>query len=334
MKREAEAGISVVVASTARTAAFLPATLAAILAQTRPSDDVIVADDGSLQSLPPLPPQQLRRLRLLQGAGEIRPDLRNAGLAVALGRQVAFCDSGDLWKPGYLAAMAEMWRAEPGLLLACGDTLPIRGESWGSTRSFAHAPNGFWDGQRSLGPLMSIFDQPPMLRLLDYQPFFPSCLVADRDFLNTVGGWDVMPERRTGCDLATALRMAAHAPFGIMHRALVGIRPNPASPATAQEAHVAEACVLEHALATHEALRPHEALVRVAIAGRRQAALGIAFERGDFAAMHDMAALLPSSERAPPTRLRLGVAALPAPLRRAAVRGLGSLRGAARWSMK
>jgi glycosyltransferase involved in cell wall biosynthesis len=331
-----EASISVVVACTARTAALLPATLKAILAQSCPPQDVIIVDDGTLKSLPSLPSRQARRLRLLHQPCATRPELRNAGLAAARGRLVAFCDSGDLWKPGYLAIMGEIWREEPGLLLAYGDAVPLRGDEWGTERGFASAPAGFWDGQRSLGPLLSVFGRPPVLRLLDFQPFLPSGLVADRGFLDAVGGWDTAPGQRPGCDFATALRLGCHAPFGIVHQAMVGIRPEAGGPANAQAVNMGEAWVLDDALAGDNAmLRQHAPLVRAAIARRRQAALDIAFMRRDYTAVQEIAALLPEAERLSPTRLKLGFASLPAPLRRAgsaALSSLGSFRGPMRWS--
>lgn len=334
MKDALEANISVVVACTVQTAALLPETLKAIMAQSSPSHDIIVVHAGPVPALPSISAWQRRRLKLLHLSQGTRAELRNAGLAMARGALVAFCDSGDLWKPSYLAIMREMWRVEPRLLLAYGDTVPLKGDVWGVERSFASAPAGFWDGQRSLGPLLSVFNRPPMLRLLDFQPFLPSGLVANRAFLEAVGGWDITSGQHAGSDFATALRLARHAPFGIMHQAMVGVRPEAEGPAHAQAVNMAEASVLEHALACDEGLRPQAGAIRAAIIRRRQAALDIAFTRRDFAAMQEIAVLLPWKERRSPTRLKLGLAALTAPLRRAggtAFFGLKPPRVPARW---
>ena len=334
MRDVPEIHISVVVACTAQTASLLPGTLKAILAQSSPSHDIIVVEDGAVPKLPSMPARQARQLRLLHQPGDTRAQLRNAGLAVATGALVAFCDSGDLWKPSYLAIMREMWRVEPRLMLAYGDTVPLKGAGWGTERSFSGAPAGFWDEQRSLGPLLSVFDRPPWLRLLDFQPFMPSGLVAERGFLEAAGGWETACGQRPGDDFATALRLAHHTPFGIMQRAMVGVRPKAADLAEAQALNMGEAAVLEHALDHDDRLWPQASTVQAAIIRRRRTALDIAFARGDFAAVQDIARLLPPSEGLSPTRLKMGLAALPAPLRRAgsaALFGLGSSRVTARW---
>lgn len=318
-------GISVVVSLKGGILA-LQATLDSIMAQTLVALEVIVVH-GTLSGLSRLPMgRHANRLRVLQVADGDGPTLRNAGLEAARGRLVAFCDSGDLWKPGYLKAMMEMWQVEPRLLLAYGDVVSVRGGMWQAERQFSEAPAGFWDGQRSLGPLMSTFDLPPLLRLLRFQPFMPSALVADRTFLSAEGGWDSTPGPRAGCDLATTLRLARRAPFGIMHRALVGVREDDVSEADLQAIHLGHALVLEQALTTCPQLQAHAAEAKAAIARWRQAALDIAFARGDFRGVQDIAALLPRRERPPPTRLKLGVARWPAPLRRAGSAALLGLR--------
>jgi hypothetical protein len=317
--------ISVVVSSRRGTLP-LRATLESVMAQKLVPLEVIVVQ-GEAAHHPPLP-AGCHRLQVLHVANGNGPHLRNAGLAAARGQLVAFCDGGDLWKPGYLASMAEMWRAEPGLKLAYGDVVPMRDGTWKAERRFSRAPAGFWEGQRSLGPLMSVFDRPIVSRLLDFQPFQPSALVAERGFLCAAGGWSTMPDQPAG-DFATALRLAGHKPFGIMHRALVGVREDDLTEAGLQAMHLGRAWVLEHALASSAPLRPYGAAVQASICQHRRAALDIAFASGDFHGVREIAALLPRDRRPPPTRLKLGLARWPDPLRRAgsaALLGLASFR--------
>ncbi|RKK02236.1 glycosyltransferase [Pseudoroseomonas wenyumeiae] len=321
------ASISVVVPTYNR-AALLPATLDAILSQTLRPLEVIIVDDGSTDDTAAVLARYGRRLRVLRvpNGGDLKA--RNAGLAEATGDLVAFCDSDDLWKPGFLAAMLRMWQVEPALRVAFSDFVIIRDDVWQEDRKFADAPPGFWDGLRPLGASMSVFDQPIVERLLDFQPFFPSCMVADRRFLLEVGGWDVSVGRRVGCDFATILRVAEHAPFGILQQPLVGIRKHAANhSADVQAMNLGDAWILEHLLAERPSWQPHAAAVRASVAARRMQALEIAFARRDYQAVREIAAMLPALQ-SPRLRLKAQVARLPPLVREASgavLLSLGSL---------
>ncbi|MBO1076773.1 glycosyltransferase family 2 protein [Roseomonas marmotae] len=325
--------ISVVVPTYNR-AELLPATLDAILAQTLRPAEVIVVDDGSTDDTPAVLARYEPRVRVLRIANSGDLVARNEGLAVAKGDLVAFCDSDDLWRPGFLATMAGMWREEPHLRVAFSDFVIIRDGVWEQTRKFAQAPAGFWDGLRSLGPPMSVFDMPIVRRLLDFQPFFPSAMMADRRFLLGIGGWDTSVSRLVGCDFATALRLAEHAPFGILQQPLVGIRKHAGNhSADVQAMNLGDAKILERVLATRPSLRPYESAVRASIAKRRMQALDTAFVRQDFSAVREIAAMLPRSGRPLPLRVKAGLAAWPASLRGpagATLLSLGSLAAATR----
>lgn len=327
------ASISVVVPTYNR-AALLPVTLDAILAQTLRPQEVIVVDDGSTDDTAAVLARYGRRLRVLRvpNGGDLKA--RNAGLAEATGDLVAFCDSDDLWKPGFLAGMLRMWQTEPALRVAFSDFTIIRDGVWQEARKFADAPEGFWDGLRSLGPSMSVFDTPVVDRLLQFQPFFPSCMMVDRRFMVKAGGWDTSVGRRVGCDLATILRMAEHAPFGILQQPMVGIRKHAGNhSADVQAMNLGDAWILEHVLADRPSLQMHAAAVQASITTRRTQALETAFARRDFRSVRDIADLLPQAAQPLRLRLKTQVARLPPPLREASgalLLSLGTLASAGR----
>jgi len=206
-----------------------------------------------------------------ENAGDLAA--RNVGLRATRAERVAFCDSDDLWRPGFLAAMAALWRAEPGIGAAYCDFLTVRGDAWGEESKFAAAPAGFWDGLRPVGPDMGVFDTPVVERLLAFQPLFPSCMAAERAFLLSVGGWDEGVGRTLGSDFATALRIAEH-PLGIVRRPLVGIRKHAGNfSRDGQAMNLGDAFVLEHVLATRPSLAPLAPAIRASIRRRRQDAL-------------------------------------------------------------
>lgn len=98
---------SVLIASRDRRG-YLAETLASVEAQTFRDFEVVVCDDGSRDGTA----AWLRRrrgvpVRLVRHARPLGPArARNAALALARGRFVAFLDSDDLWEPGYLAFQA------------------------------------------------------------------------------------------------------------------------------------------------------------------------------------------------------------------------------------
>jgi glycosyltransferase involved in cell wall biosynthesis len=329
------AAISVIVATYNR-AELLPATLDGILTQTTAPREVIVVDDGSFDQTQAVLAQYGGRIRTMRIVNSGKVAARNVGLLQAAGDFVAFCDSGDLWKPTYLTAMARMWWAEPSLRVAFGDFLIVQDGIWQTQRKFADAPPGFWSDLRSIGPMMSTFDNPIVDRLLDFQPFFPSCMVADRRFLLDIGGWDASAGRILGADFATVLRLAEHTPFGIMQQSLAGIRKQAAhDPADVQAMKLGDAQILEHVLQHRPSLEAHAGAIRSSIVQRRHEALELAFARRDFPAVRDIARLLPTERQPWRLRVKSRVAAWPAPLRGVASGALlaagSALSAARRW---
>jgi glycosyltransferase involved in cell wall biosynthesis len=307
--------VSVVIPSFNR-ADLLPETLEAVLNQTSPAEQVIVVDDGSTDGTPEMVEARFGSrvtLRRIANSGDLAA--RNCGLAAASGDLVAFCDSDDLWRPDLLAGMRALWQAEPRLLAGFANFRIVRDGRWEEADKFADAPPGFWDGLRELGPDHMIFDRPIVERLIRFQPFFPSCLVADRRFLLASGGWDESVGRTVGTDFATMLRLAEHAPLGILRRPLVGIRKHAANySADVQAMNLGDAAILEQLLSQRPALDRLAAEVRDSIAHRRRQALDTAFARRDFAAVRAIFAMLPTTRRGRSQRLKAAVARMPAPV--------------------
>lgn len=313
-------------------AALLPETLDAVLAQTHAPLEVILVDDGSTDGTAEVVAarygDRVRVLRVPNGGDLLA---RNAGLAVARGEKVAFCDSDDLWRPDFLQAMAALWTAEPQLRVAFADFVLLRDGITSSTTKFADAPPGFWDGLRELGPGgLAAFDQNIVTRIIGFQPFFPSAMVADRAFLLGLGGWDASVGRVVGTDFATILLLAEHPPIGVIRRPLVAIRKHAGGySADVQAMNLGDAAILEHVLARRPSLQPLGRLIGESVARRRVQALEIAFARQDHQAVRGIYRLLPEPRKAWSLRLKAGVAACPAPLRNLAARALlalGTLR--------
>lgn len=319
--------VSVIIPSWNRIA-LLPETLDAILAQTHPPLEIILVDDGSTDGTAAMVEAhyggRVRVLRVVNGGDLLA---RNAGLAQARGQLVAFCDSDDLWEPDFLAAMAALWAAEPGLRSAFADFVLLRDGVRGGTTKFAGAPDSFWTRLRVLAPGgLAAFDEGIVARIIGFQPFFPSAMVADREFLLGIGGWDASVGRVVGTDFATILLLCEHPPIGIIHRPLVAIRKHAGNhSADVQAMNLGDAAILEHVLARRPSLRPLDGLIGESVATRRVQALEIAFARQDHQAVRSIYRLVPEPRRAWPLRLKARIAGWPAPLRGIAARGLLAL---------
>lgn len=318
-----------VVIPTYNRAALLCDTLSAVLAQDCPADEVIVVDDGSTDNTAEVVAKFGVRFLRQANAGDLVA--RNTGLAAASTELVAFCDSDDLWHPGFLAAMQSLWQAEPRLLAGFGNFRIIREGTWLPQGKFSSAPPGFWDGLREVGLGLAVFDTPVVDRLIRFQPCFPSALVVDLEHMRDIGGWDESVGRTVGTDFATMLRLAEHAPLGVVQAPLVGIRKHVGNySADVQSMNLGDALILEHVLSHRPTLQPFASMIKASVAARRGDAFDTAFARSDFASVRAIGRLLSAPGAA--RQIKMAVATLPAPMGRiagAALLTLGSLRAQA-----
>ncbi|WP_376087311.1 glycosyltransferase family 2 protein [Roseomonas sp. CCTCC AB2023176] len=299
-------------------------TLESILAQTLPPGEVIVVDDGSKDDTAAVAASFGDRVRVERIANSGDVAARNRGIPLATGDLLAFCDSDDLWQPGHLAAMARLWEAEPRTKVAYSNFRIVRNTTWEDRDKFADAPEGYWNGLREVGPGLGVFDGPTLPRMVRFQPFFPSAMVARADVMRDVGGWDEAVNRSATGDFGTALRMSMHPPIGVVMEPTVGIRKHDGNySGDVQKMLLSDARILEHFLSVTPAAAPHADLVRASIRERRIAALETAFARKDFDALPAVRQAIGAGPLSLRVRTKVAVASLPGPLRSAALRAIG-----------
>jgi glycosyltransferase involved in cell wall biosynthesis len=85
-----------VIVPTFNCAPYLPAALDSLLQQTRPADEIIVVDDGSTDDTATVLEAYTNRARVVRQSNQGASAARNAALAAASGRYVAFLDADDI----------------------------------------------------------------------------------------------------------------------------------------------------------------------------------------------------------------------------------------------
>jgi glycosyltransferase involved in cell wall biosynthesis len=100
-------------------AATLGETLASVLSQTRPPDEVIVVDDGSTDATAEIARERLDARVLRQANGGVASAM-NAGLRASRCSLVAFLDADDVWMPAHLETHERHLGDQPGLDASVG----------------------------------------------------------------------------------------------------------------------------------------------------------------------------------------------------------------------
>src|SRR5262245_43720207 len=155
------------------------------LGQTQPDDEVLVVDDGSTDDTAARLERFAGRVRVLRQANAGAAAARNAGLAAARHRWVAFLDSDDLWEDGHLAGLRAAIAATNGACaLYFGDVRVGDGEpTW-------------WDlADLRIEGAVGMREEPMPGAMAWRQPMaVPSCLVARARALEA-GGFPPLPIR-------------------------------------------------------------------------------------------------------------------------------------------
>jgi glycosyltransferase involved in cell wall biosynthesis len=130
--------------------------LGSALAQTCSSHEIVVVNDGSTDNTGAILEKYRGQVRIIdqrnQGAGAAR----NAGVAHAKGRYIAFIDSDDLWLPGKLERMLAELERHPSASLAFSEysTFSDAGVEYGNS-SIDHSPSMQELMETSLPPILT-----------------------------------------------------------------------------------------------------------------------------------------------------------------------------------
>jgi glycosyltransferase involved in cell wall biosynthesis len=298
---------------------LLPETLASILAQTVPVDEIIVVDDGSTDSTGAVVGRFGPSVHYIRIPNSGAPSARNAGAAAATGDWLWFCDSDDLWQPTYLERCRQVASANPKPRFIFGNFRLVTDGRWQEESKFSSAPPAFWssiDMRPTAGG--SVINQSLYRELLTFQPVFHSTIVIARSLFTAIGGYNPKFGRTGSEDFEFTLRCVANAPLGVVQEPLVGIRRHRGNfSGNHLRALLGEVEILRHAKAHHGAAAADE--VRKAIDReiecRELQALDEAFALDDYGAVSALAGQILPALLGPRHKLKLILAELPASVR-------------------
>lgn len=104
---------------------YIAETIESVLAQTYPSIEVIVIDDGSTDNTKEIVERYVPQVQYVYQENAERGASRNHGLRLAQGEYISFLDSDDLWLPEKLATDVEFIEARPNIGVVYTDALQI-----------------------------------------------------------------------------------------------------------------------------------------------------------------------------------------------------------------
>jgi glycosyltransferase involved in cell wall biosynthesis len=186
----------------------LPAAIRSILDQRGVSTQVVVVDDGSTDGSGPWldhVASQDRRVEVVHHEFPKRSHgARNAGIARAQARWIAFCDDDDLWAPDKLITQLEALRRDAA--------------RWGCTAAVAVDEKLRVIGHHHVkgGDIL------PDLLKSNAVPTGGSSVIAERDLLRELGGFDEGLVNNEDWDMW--IRLAQRSPVAAVDRPLVAYR--------------------------------------------------------------------------------------------------------------
>jgi glycosyltransferase involved in cell wall biosynthesis len=141
-----------VIIPTYNRADLLSEALESVFRQTYRDYEIIVVDDGSTDDTPRITEQYKDKITVIRQTNGGRSRARNAGIAAARGRYIAFLDDDDLWVPRKLEQQVRILEENPTVgLVSCSVHLTREGSP---TRTWSQTtPSGLdaWTEQLVLG---------------------------------------------------------------------------------------------------------------------------------------------------------------------------------------
>jgi hypothetical protein len=187
---------------------FVIRTLDAVLAQSRPADEIVVVDDGSTDGTATLLRDRYgKKIRLIEQQNAGCEAARATGIEAVTGDWIAPCDSDDLWRADHLARLEALVRKYPATDIAFTNFAEFGNQAQFDDK-FASMPASFWIGVQVDGDRFCDLGAGNFTRLLDGNPFFPSAGLFRMETYRAIGGIRRRFSRNGSSDLDMICRYA------------------------------------------------------------------------------------------------------------------------------
>lgn len=188
---------------------YIAMAIDSVLDQTHKVDEIIVVDDGSTDNTPDIVAgYEARGVRYVRQHNQGSACARNAGVALASGKYIAFLDADDFWLPNKINLQLEIFRQSPDLALVSGDQI-----FWDQDRAFEKVrefSKRKWDGDSK--------------KRIIFENIVgnPSMVMAKRSALQQAGLFD--PEIKFGDDWDMWIRVSEIGEIGFVREPIAVYR--------------------------------------------------------------------------------------------------------------
>jgi glycosyltransferase involved in cell wall biosynthesis len=170
---------------------FIEEALDSVAAQTLLPVEIVVVDDGSVDSTADVVENWTARtgmpVKLIRQANQGVPVARNRGMAEAAGEWVALLDADDLWLPNHLAVLMQARDTHPRAVAVFGDTVHFS-HAWPNTGPITR-DKAIAAGQAS-APGLFVLSANLFEAILPGLFFAPTSTVFNRQAALAIGGFD------------------------------------------------------------------------------------------------------------------------------------------------
>ncbi|RJG01899.1 glycosyltransferase family 2 protein [Noviherbaspirillum sedimenti] len=294
-------------------------TIESALKQTRPFAEIIVVNDGSTDHTLDVLQKYIDRIQIIQTPNQGVQAARNEGVAAANSKYITLCDSDDLLDPRFVEILQSCLETSPDCDILYCNFIPFDEHS-NYPDKFSLAPDWFFDGAESNGNLIT--EIPDLyVRLMTYQPLFPTGSTMKKAFYQEIGGYDSKFKSVGSEDLEFLLRAVSLGRLGVLLQPLGRVRKHAGNDSrNSMRQSVGEALIFEYALKNHPRASVYQDIILQSIEKRRIGAFNDAYAQGEFTTASEIFSLLREIPRDLRVLLKRMIMALPSLLKETAWR--------------